>query len=83
MFEDGTVILIGATTENPYFEVNQALLSRSVIFELRPLEPEDIRILLRRAVEDEVKDLVPMELFSKQMRKAFWQIFVTATQETR
>ncbi|MCU6762439.1 Replication-associated recombination protein A [uncultured Roseburia sp.] len=55
--EDGTVILIGATTENPYFEVNQALLSRSVVFELRPLEPEDIRILLRRAVEDEVKGL--------------------------
>ena len=55
--EDGTVILIGATTENPYFEVNGALLSRSAVFELKPLEKEDIKILLRRAVEDEEKGL--------------------------
>ena len=48
--EDGTVILIGATTENPYFEVNGALLSRSVIFELHALEKEDIKTLLQRAV---------------------------------
>ena len=50
--EDGTVILIGATTENPYFEVNSALLSRSVIFELKPLQKEDIKILIERAVYD-------------------------------
>lgn len=50
--EDGTVILIGATTENPYFEVNSALLSRSVIFELKPLTKEDIRTLIQRAVYD-------------------------------
>lgn len=50
--EDGTIILIGATTENPYFEVNGALLSRSSIFELKPLEKEDIKILLKRAVYD-------------------------------
>jgi len=50
--EDGTVILIGATTENPYFEVNSALLSRSIIFELHPLEKEDIKELIRRAVYD-------------------------------
>ena len=49
--EDGTVILIGATTENPYFEVNSALISRSVIFELKPLTKEDLRQLLFRAVE--------------------------------
>ena len=55
--EDGTIILIGATTENPYFEVNGALLSRSAVFELKPLEKEDIKILLRRAVEDEEKGL--------------------------
>ncbi|HIX62999.1 MAG TPA: replication-associated recombination protein A [Candidatus Mediterraneibacter colneyensis] len=55
--EDGTVILIGATTENPYFEVNGALISRSSIFELRPLEKDDIRILLRRAVEDTEKGM--------------------------
>ena len=50
--EDGTVILIGATTENPYFEVNSALLSRSVIFELKPLEKSDILTLIQRAVYD-------------------------------
>ncbi len=55
--EDGTVILIGATTENPYFEVNSALISRSVIFELRPLEKEDIKTLLRRAVSDTEKGM--------------------------
>ena len=53
--EDGTVILIGATTENPYFEVNGALISRSIIFELKPLEKEDIKTLLQRAVEDHGK----------------------------
>ncbi|MCR5684204.1 MAG: replication-associated recombination protein A [Lachnospiraceae bacterium] len=55
--EDGTVILIGATTENPYFEVNQALLSRSVIFELKPLTKENIEELIKRALTDEKKGL--------------------------
>jgi putative ATPase len=55
--EDGTIILIGATTENPYFEVNGALLSRSIIFELKALEKEDIKTLLRRAVYDEEKGM--------------------------
>ena len=55
--EDGTIILIGATTENPYFEVNSALLSRSIIFELKPLDKEDIKILLCRAVKDQEKGL--------------------------
>ncbi len=50
--EDGTVILIGATTETPYFEVNGALLSRSVIFELKPIPMEAVRDLLRKAVYD-------------------------------
>ena len=50
--EDGTVILIGATTENPYFEVNSALISRSIIFELQPLSVENIKELIRRAVTD-------------------------------
>lgn len=50
--EDGTLVLIGATTENPYFEVNSALLSRSVIFELKALETEDVKKLLLRAVND-------------------------------
>lgn len=55
--EDGTIILIGATTENPFFEVNRALLSRSVIFELKPLTSDDIKELIRRAVYDEVKGM--------------------------
>ena len=53
--EDGTVILIGATTENPYFEVNSALISRSRIFELKPLDKEDILELLYRAINDREK----------------------------
>ena len=55
--EDGTLILIGATTENPYFEVNSALLSRSRVFELKELKPEEICVLLRRALRDEKKGL--------------------------
>ena len=55
--EDGTVTLVGATTENPYFEVNAALLSRSMIFELMPLTAEDIGVLLDRAVTDEERGI--------------------------
>ena len=55
--EDGTIILIGATTENPYFEVNGALISRSMIFELKLIEKEDIKILLRRAIEDKERGM--------------------------
>ena len=55
--EDGTLVLVGATTENPYFEVNAALLSRSVIFELKPLTAENIETLLYRAVEDKERGM--------------------------
>ncbi|MGM9941731.1 MAG: replication-associated recombination protein A [Bulleidia sp.] len=55
--EDGTIILIGATTENPYFEVNGALLSRSRIFELKPLAKEDLIELLKRAAQDPVNGI--------------------------
>lgn len=55
--EDGTIILIGATTENPYFEVNGALLSRSVIFELKKLGKDDIKVLLQRAITDVEKGM--------------------------
>ena len=55
--EDGTLILIGATTENPYFEVNGALISRSSVFELKSLDKEDIKTLLRRAVYDNEKGM--------------------------
>ena len=55
--EDGTVILVGATTENPYFEVNSALLSRSVIFELKALDKEAVLTLMKRAVSDTEKGM--------------------------
>ena len=55
--ENGTIILIGATTENPYFEVNRALISRSMVFELKPLSSENIATIIRRAMKDEKKGL--------------------------
>ncbi len=55
--EDGTVVLIGATTENPYFEVNTALISRSIVFELKPLSFENIKALIERAVYDEERGM--------------------------
>lgn len=55
--EDGTIVLIGATTENPYFEVNSALISRSVIFRLEPLDKADIAALIKRAVYDVEKGM--------------------------
>lgn len=48
--EEGVILLIGATTENPYFEVNKALISRSVVFELKPLDPNDIRDIIKNAL---------------------------------
>ena len=55
--EDGTIILIGATTENPYFEVNGALISRSNIFQLQPLTKDDLKVLINRAVYDKDKGM--------------------------
>jgi putative ATPase len=55
--EEGLLTLIGATTENPYFEVNSALLSRSQIYELQPLSDEQVEVLLRRALADPVRGL--------------------------
>lgn len=55
--ENGTVTLIGATTENPYFEVNPALVSRSILYELKPIETDDIKTLLIRALNDKDKGL--------------------------
>ncbi|MDR2945674.1 MAG: AAA family ATPase, partial [Candidatus Adiutrix sp.] len=60
--EDGTVILIGATTENPYFEVNKALVSRSVIFQLEHLSAEDVETLLRRTLDDKENGLGGMNI---------------------
>ncbi|MBQ1396585.1 MAG: replication-associated recombination protein A [Eubacterium sp.] len=69
--EDGTVILIGATTENPYFEVNGALLSRSRIFELKPLSKEDVLALLRRALADPERGLGGMKIRAGENALAF------------
>lgn len=55
--EDGTIILIGATTENPFFEVNGALISRSRIFELKPLTNENIKVIIKRALTDKERGL--------------------------
>ena len=55
--EDGTIILIGATTENPYYEVNSALISRSAVFELKPLTKENVLTLIHRAVYDKKKGM--------------------------
>ncbi len=55
--EEGLLTLIGATTENPYFEVNSALLSRCQVYELHPLDAEQVEVLLRRALEDHERGL--------------------------
>src|SRR5215208_4044793 len=55
--EDGTVTLVGATTENPYFEVNSALLSRMRVWRLEPLTNDDVGVIVRRALEDEDRGL--------------------------
>ena len=60
--ENGTIILIGATTENPYFSVNKALISRSTVFKLEPLQTKDITKVLQNAVEDKEKGLGACEL---------------------
>ena len=69
--EDGTLILIGATTENPYFEVNGALISRSNVFELYPLSKEDIARLIDRAVTDPVKGMGSYRAFMDPEAREF------------
>lgn len=69
--EDGTIILIGATTENPYFEVNSALISRSIVFELKPLSREDIKILISRAVYDKERGMGAYEAVVEEAAVSF------------
>ncbi len=69
--EDGTVTLIGATTENPYFEVNSALISRSRIFELRPLSAENIGTLIDRALTDAKKGVGSFHGYIDEDARAF------------
>ncbi len=69
--EDGTIILIGATTENPYFEVNSALISRSSIFELLPLEKSDLIELIHRSISEPIKGLGSYEACIEQEAAEF------------
>lgn len=69
--EDGTVILIGATTENPYFEVNGALLSRSRIFQLQALTKQDLMQLIQRAIDDPIKGVGMYNVVMDEDAKAF------------
>lgn len=69
--EDGTLVLIGATTENPYFEVNGALLSRSVLFELKPLAKEDIKVLIDKALGDKERGLGSYNAYIDEDAKDF------------
>ncbi len=71
--EDGVVTLIGATTENPYFEVNNALLSRCRIFELKPLEKEDLKILIDRALGDKKRGLGEVDIVIDDDAKDFFE----------
>ena len=69
--EDATIILIGATTENPYFEVNSALLSRSKIFELKPLSNENILMIINKAINDKEKGLASLNIKMDEDAKKF------------
>ena len=81
--EDGTLILIGATTENPYFEVNGALISRSSVFELQPLSVEDVKTILKRAVYDVEKEWEVITQRLMKMRWNFWLILQAEMREMR
>lgn len=69
--EDGVVTLIGATTENPYFEVDNALLSRCRIFELKPLEKDDLINIMNRALKDKERGLGNIDISIDNDAKEF------------
>jgi putative ATPase len=69
--EDGDVFLIGATTENPFFEVNSALLSRCQLYRFEPLRPDEIEVLVRRALEDDQRGLGGLSLRLEDEAAAF------------
>ena len=70
--EDGTLTLIGATTENPFFEVNNALLSRCRIFELKPLSKEDLIVLIDRTLADAERGLGDAKVIVEKKAKNFF-----------
>ncbi len=69
--ESGLIILIGATTENPYFEINNAIISRSTIFSLKPLDSDDIRAIINRALKDETKGYGNLKVKMSAQAKEF------------
>lgn len=69
--EDGTVVLIGATTENPFFEVNKALISRSTVFKLEPLRTEHIKVIIKKAIQDEERGLGNLKIDISEDALAF------------
>ncbi len=69
--ESGLIILIGATTENPYFEINNAIISRSTIFSLKPLDNEDIKSIINRALKDEIKGYGKLKIKMSSQAKEF------------
>ncbi len=81
--EDGTLTLIGATTENPYFEVNSALLSRAQVYELRPLEPAQVEELLRRALADPERGIADAAAGRPTRRWRCWPSAAAATPGSR
>ena len=71
--EEGVVILVGATTENPFFTINSALVSRSRVFQFEPLSADDIKTLLRRALADRERGLgQPRRSTCTTTRWSFW-----------
>ena len=81
--EDGTIVLIGATTENPYFEVNHALISRSIIFELKPLEKNDIEYCLSAPFMIKKKEWVHIMPQLMMMQQIFLLILQMVMQDLR
>lgn len=79
--ENGTLTLVGATTENPYFEVNNALLSRCRIFELKPLSKDDLITLIDRTLMDKEKAWAMIRSLLIIMLKNFWRILPMVMQE--
>ncbi len=82
--EEGTVVLVGATTSNPFFAVNSALVSRSRVFEFEPIEEEDIKSLLQRALQDKERGLGEHEVrYCMRTRLIFLRVLVMAMRGRR
>ena len=81
--EDGLIVLVGATTENPYFSLTAPLLSRSTLFRLQAVGPDDLRTLVARALADVDRGSVSRISRSTTMRSSTWWTTPKATRATR